>query len=269
VPATTELSYCASELRRVDPDRFLLCLFAPERVREDWFALYAFNHEIAKVREVVSETAIGRIRLQWWREAIDEIVAGTPRRHAVVEALVPGFAAHGWQAEAFHALIDAREADLDGEVPADTASLVAYAHQTTAPLQRLLLQTLGHHEQESASTEAAQAAGAAYALTGLLRAFAFQLQERRVMLPEDRLREAGVEAGRLPDFPNDERIRPVIRELADTAHALLSEARVLRRNVPGRLTPVMLPGVLAGLGLKRLRQAGYNPFDQRHQARLC
>ena len=64
------LSYCAQEVRRHDRARYLSSLFAPDERREDLFALYAFNLEVAKTAEVVSEPMLGQIRLQWWREAI-------------------------------------------------------------------------------------------------------------------------------------------------------------------------------------------------------
>src|SRR5688572_31872194 len=89
------LSYCAREVRRADYDRFLTVLFAPPAARERLFALYAFNHEIAKVRETVSEPMLGQIRLQWWREAIATIYEGKPRPHAVVDALAAAVAERG------------------------------------------------------------------------------------------------------------------------------------------------------------------------------
>ena len=82
------LSYCAEEVRRNDRDRFLTALFAPTHLREHLYTLYAFNIEISKTREVVNETMLGAIRLQWWREAIEAIYQKNPvREHAVVTAL--------------------------------------------------------------------------------------------------------------------------------------------------------------------------------------
>ena len=90
-----QLSYCGEEVRRHDPDRFLAALFTPEDRREAVFALLAFNLEVAKTREVVSDPMLGQIRLQWWREALDGAYAGTPRAHQVVEPLAAAIAAHG------------------------------------------------------------------------------------------------------------------------------------------------------------------------------
>ncbi len=59
-----------------DRDRFQTALFAPARHREALFALYAFNYEIARVRETITEPMLGQIRLQWWREVIAAAFAG-------------------------------------------------------------------------------------------------------------------------------------------------------------------------------------------------
>ena len=61
----------ASQLRRADPDRFLTALFAPAVARDVLLALYAFNHELARAREVTREPHLALIRLQWWREVPD------------------------------------------------------------------------------------------------------------------------------------------------------------------------------------------------------
>ena len=123
-------SYCAGEVRRYDPERFLTVLFAPDRCRAPLVALYAFNLEVAKIREVVSEPLLGEIRLQWWREAIEEIFEGTPRRHAVVEALADAVHGASLPREPFDRLIDARAMDLATEPPATLDVLERYAANT-------------------------------------------------------------------------------------------------------------------------------------------
>ena len=58
-------------------------LFAPADRRETLFLLYAFNHELARAREVASQPTLALIRLQWWREVIE----GARRRHEVAAPL--------------------------------------------------------------------------------------------------------------------------------------------------------------------------------------
>src|SRR6516162_2265615 len=81
-------SAVAAIVRRHDRDRFQTALFAPAAKREALLALYAFNYEIARVRESVTEPALGQIRLEWWRETIAAAYGGAPPpRHPVADAL--------------------------------------------------------------------------------------------------------------------------------------------------------------------------------------
>ena len=85
---TDRLSPVAALVRRHDRDRFQTVLFAPAAHREALFALYAFNYEIARVRESVTQPMLGQIRLQWWRENIAAAFEGSAiRHHPVAEAL--------------------------------------------------------------------------------------------------------------------------------------------------------------------------------------
>ena len=82
------LSPVGALARAADYDRYLSALFAPVGRREALFALIAFNHEIARIPEAVSEPMLGRIRLQWWREVVEAVYAGAPaRRHEVAVPL--------------------------------------------------------------------------------------------------------------------------------------------------------------------------------------
>ncbi len=104
------LAPVAALVRRHDRDRFQTALFAPAAAREALFALYAFNYEIARVRESVSEPILGHIRLEWWREAVATAFSGGPaRRHDVVEAVTAAIRAHNLSRNLLDRLIDARE----------------------------------------------------------------------------------------------------------------------------------------------------------------
>src|SRR6202023_1680877 len=93
---TDRLSPVAALVLRHHRDRLQTVLFAPAAHREALFALYAFNYEIASVRERVSEPTLGRIRLEWWRETIAMAYEDGPvRRHVVVDALTAAILGHG------------------------------------------------------------------------------------------------------------------------------------------------------------------------------
>src|SRR5215471_10103161 len=121
------LSPVAALVRRHDRDRYQTALFAPAARREALFALYAFNYEIARVRESVTEPMLGQVRLQWWRENIAAAFERGPvRHHPVVEALSATIRDLALTREHFDRLIDAREADLSGEPPASLNALEDY-----------------------------------------------------------------------------------------------------------------------------------------------
>ena len=68
-----KLPYTGTLAQQHDPDRFFLTLLQPAPVRPALWALLAFNYEVAKTREVVSDPTLGFMRLQWWREALEKI----------------------------------------------------------------------------------------------------------------------------------------------------------------------------------------------------
>jgi phytoene synthase len=83
-----KFSYCEQLVREADKDRFLAGLFAPADRRDPLFALYAFNVEVARVRELVHEPLAGEVRLQWWRDALKEQAHGEVRANPVADALL-------------------------------------------------------------------------------------------------------------------------------------------------------------------------------------
>src|SRR5215470_10547966 len=97
-----------AEVRRVDEDRWLASRFAPPNVRKRLVAIYALNHEIARTVDVVTQVAIGDIRLQWWREALAEVFDGKqPRAHPALAAIAQAHRETPLPREALDALIDA------------------------------------------------------------------------------------------------------------------------------------------------------------------
>src|ERR1700752_1988903 len=168
------LSPVAALVQRHDRDRYQTALFA----------LYAFNYEIARVRETVTQPMLGQIRLQWWRENIAAAFeGGAMRHHPVVEPLAATIREFGLTREHFDRLIDARETDLSDEPPASLAALEDYAEATSARLVYLALEGLG--VRDPAAVKAGLHVGTAYSLAGLLRAMPFLACAGRQFIPAD------------------------------------------------------------------------------------
>jgi NADH dehydrogenase [ubiquinone] 1 alpha subcomplex assembly factor 6 len=249
----------AHSLRRHDRDRYLTTLFAPSDRRTALTALYAFNFEVAKTREVVREPLLGRIRLQWWREAIDEIYRGAkPRHHEVVEPLAAAIRAHDLTRYHFDRLIEARESDLADEPPADLAALETYAEDSAARLVRLALEILGAHD--AAAEAAARHVGIAWALIGTIRALPAQARLRRVTLPADLIAEAGLDVARFLELKSSPALSRIVQRLAERAREHLAASRAARPAIPPAARAALLPAALGDWHLRRLDRRGYDPF---------
>jgi NADH dehydrogenase [ubiquinone] 1 alpha subcomplex assembly factor 6 len=248
----------AQSLRQHDRDRYLTTLFAPAERRADLIALYSFNFEVAKTREIVQEPLLGRIRLQWWRESIDAIYRGLPlRKHEVVEPLAAAIRRHGLTRYHFDRLIDAREADLE-EAPASLDALEVYAEDTAARLVRLALEILDTRDE--AAGKAGRHLGIAWALTGVLRALPVQARLRRVSLPADLIAEAGLDVARFLELKSSPALYQVVEQLAERAREHLAAARAARPAISRRALSALLIGTLADTHLGRIARAGYDPF---------
>ena len=259
---TPSLSHVGVLARAADYDRYLSAVFAPAARREALFALIAFNHEIARIPEAVSEPMLGRIRLQWWREVLDAVYAGEPtRRHEVALPLADAIRDRGLERAPFDALLEAREADLESEGPADLAALERYAAATGGSLTELMVRACG--ADSGLALEAGRQVGTAWALIGTLRAAPHAAARGRVTLPADLLSKAGIATDDLRAGRGFERFADIAEPVAGHATALLATARQGRRAVPRHGLGVLLVARLADLYLARLRRAAWDPRDPR------
>lgn len=167
------IDYCRQQAREHDPERYYISLLAPANKRPGIWALIAFNQEVSKTRAVVSEAMLGEIRLQWWREALEGIAAGTPRAHPVVEALAHEI--HDFLAIRRHldAIIDTWSDDFGGE-QVTLASIRKHADGTGGVLNAAMLLIL-NADAGASQLDLAQAAGRAWSLMGTVRALPHEL----------------------------------------------------------------------------------------------
>ncbi len=220
--------FLANELRRVDPDRHLLSLFVKRSARPAVQALVLFLHELTKIRSSVSDTTLGHIRLQWWRDEIGKLYAGgdggqTP----ILSTLAPLIHAQVFPQALFDDLLYAREFDLEDVAPASVDGLRKYAEFTTVPLNRLALLAIG----EEASDEELRVISTNYGLVEVLRRVPLDLSQRRCLLPEDLLREKNITPAKIIDFDEKQVVIDVsssVFESIDTCQK--SQSRFLRKQ---------------------------------------
>jgi phytoene synthase len=250
-------AYCAELVRAADRDRFLSSLFAPAEHRAALHALYAFNVEVARVREVAREPLPGEIRLQWWSEVVNGERAEEAAANPVASALLTVIERHRLAVSALTALIDARCFDLYDDPMARLADLEAYVRKTSSTLLVLAAQILAGGDGEVMETIAAPA-GIAYAIAGLLRAFPLHAARRQLYVPLELLDRHGVEPQNIFAGRSSKNLSAAFGELQDVARRHLLAAHQQIATLPDAALPAFLPVALVRPSLDRL--ARRDPF---------
>jgi phytoene synthase len=227
---------CEETVKRADPDRYISALFAPAERRPLLFALYAFNHELARIGETVKDAMLADIRLEWWREAVEGARAGKPRDHEVARALSALFAKVGPPPELFDAMITARRFDVGAAAFNDLSSLEDYADATSGNVMRIATRVLDERLPDYALL---RQAGTAYALAGLLRAMPLHAARGKSFLPQSLVNASGE--------------KHAITMIAKAALAHHAAAR--SRPKSGRTLAAVLPASLVPLYATRLSEA--------------
>ena len=238
-------------VRAADPDRYFSALFAPAALRPSLFALYAFNHEVARVAETVREPMLGAIRLEWWRETVEGAAKGNPRNHDVARALAALFATGRVDLSDFESLIAARGFDSSADRFADFAALETYLNATGGTLMRLAIRILG------GDPNLAREAALAYGLAGLLRSLPFHNRRHKLYLPLDLLGAVGLTPEEFFATPHDPRAQAAIRQTALRARDYFLAAFGAKRwkgPAERMALPALLPAALVPLYLKRLER---------------
>ncbi|MEL6679015.1 MAG: squalene/phytoene synthase family protein [Pseudomonadota bacterium] len=226
---------CAALVEAGDPDRFRAAMTGPVEARARLFPLYAFNLEVAKAPWVTSEPALAEIRLQWWRDALDEVYGGGPvRRHEVVTPLAEVIRGARLPRPLFDALIDARGFDCYTEPHAGRASFDAYIAASAGNLMRLSVAALSEGARsDRAVADFGWGSGVANLLRGLPALYASGRQPIPVAGVLDR---NALAEGRVP-----EGVRVAVREVATDALARIAAARRAGRQ-PRAAAPALRAG---------------------------
>ncbi|KAG6830976.1 hypothetical protein H0H87_006627 [Tephrocybe sp. NHM501043] len=181
------------------------------------------------VQEHVSNQTIGKMRMQFWRDAVQGIRDGKPLHHPVVLALHQ--ASQNANLPAYHLkrIIDARDAELSTPTHMTTESLTAHAESTSSSLLYLLLSLLSL--PSSALSHAASHLGTAQTFTTLLRALPFHAKQGHVIIPAEITAKHGVKQEDVVRYgPDAEGISDAVFEFATVANDHLITAREMLKE---------------------------------------
>ena len=250
--ADADIAYCTRLVRELDRDRYIANLFAPEPARGALMALHAFNIEISRIREAITNPLAGEVRLQWWSDALIGDARGDVKANPVAAALLDAINRHSLPRQTFFALIDARVFDLYDDPMPTVNDLEGYAGETSSALIRLgaLILTGGSERgTEPALADAAGHAGVAYAVTGLLRAFPHHARRGQCYVPLDLLKAHGIGREAAVSGTTSPGLVAALADLRNLARrhyeqAMAALAMVDSANYPAFLPLAVVPGDL-------------------------
>tara|TARA_R110002072_G_scaffold96391_2_gene212080 strand:- start:512 stop:1357 length:846 start_codon:yes stop_codon:yes gene_type:complete len=249
-------------IEQYDHDRYLTVLYAPEDKRPALCALYAFNYEISRIRETVSEPMLGEIRLQWWREAIDDVYAGHPRPHEIMPDLATAITTNDLSRDRLMAMIEGRARDLYEDSPKDEAGLEDYLRKTAGNLACLAAHILGQRDAD----DLAQELGIAWGYIGLIRAVPYHMSLKKSNMPESLMAAHGVSDQKFLSPDKQEVNRAVVGSLCQTAEDHLTRVRAGKKRIAAEARSLYLLSALSRSYLKTIRKADYNPFALEEKA---
>jgi 15-cis-phytoene synthase len=246
--------HCATLVREADRDRYLATLFAPAEHRDALMALYAFNVEIARVRDVAREPMPGEIRLQWWREVLSGERGGEAAAHPVAAALLAALLKCGIDPKRLTAFTDAHGFDLYDEPMATLDELDAYGAGTQGTLLDVAAAILGAHNET-----AARHAGIALAIARIFNDFAHHASRRQLYVPVEVLDRHKADREQIYAGQGSDALRSAFAELVRHARRQLQAAQMAQPAAP--MLPALLPAALVGPQLRNVERAGYQPFQ--------
>ena len=234
-------------LKGKDPDRYWSLIAAASQVRPAVAAALVLNQELGRVADQVSQPMAGHIRLQWWREAVEEARRGRPRRHPVAMAL-PLIQEAGVDDASLEAMIDARERELEEAPISDLRELVEHARSTAGALQQVIATITGGDLVRACKI------GTAYGLVGTLRATRHLAARGRCLLPADLLAAHDVRRDNVMAMCVEDSLRTIVSAVAGAADAEIAAISAMRREAA---TPLLL---IVRYQLACLRELNFDPF---------
>jgi phytoene synthase len=259
-------AFCAEQVRSLDFERYASTLFVEADRRRALLALYAFNVEISRVREQVSQPLPGEIRLQWWTDMLAGSGHGGVEGNPVAAELLLAIRTYGLSVEPLSRLIEEHLFDLYNDPMPSMAALEGYIGDTSSALYGLGADIMGRRPEEI--DHLARHAGLAQGFVRVIAALPVDASRRQLFVPLQLLDSHG--SGMEEVFAGKEtpQLRAALDQLIGEAHAHSKTAFELLASAPPEVRPLFLPLALVRRELKRMSRADSDLFAPRVTSRL-
>jgi phytoene synthase len=258
--------FCAALVRTHDFARYASTLFVPAVQRRGLLAIYAFNVEISRVREQVSQPLPGEMRLQWWTDMLAGAghggIEGNPVAAELQLAIQNGYL----PVERLSRLIEEHQFDLYNDPMPTMAALESYISDTSSALFSLGAGIAGRQSDDI--DHLARHAGLAQGLAHVIAALPLDASRRQLFVPLQVLQQHGSGMEEVFSGKQTPQLRAVLHQMIGEARGHLKTAFALLATVPPQVRPVFLPLALVARDLERLSRADSDPFAPQVTSRL-
>ena len=213
-------------------------LFLPPQRRAAITAFYAFCREVDDVVDEVSDPAIARTKLAWWRAQVTQAFDGRPT-HPVMQALMPSVPEFGLEEEHLQAVIRGCQMDLEQTRYLDYPNLQRYCHLVAGVVGEVAARIFG--QSQAATTAYAHTLGQAMQLTNIIRDVGEDAIRGRIYLPVNELQQFDVKAHEILQRKHSDRFVALMQFQAQRAHALYAQALEL---LPAEDRRAQKPGLM-------------------------
>ncbi|KAF3930615.1 hypothetical protein ABW19_dt0205288 [Dactylella cylindrospora] len=269
-------------LRTHDYPSYLLSAFIPSIARDANLAIRAFNIDVARVADQVSNLTVGRMRMQFWRDTIEKTYAGHPPQEPVALLLAKVLHNDGIQLTKSFLMkvISARDQYLSNQAFTALDALETYSESTYSSLHYLSLESLNYRSTnlDHVASHIGKASGIAAVIRGtpLLASPGPNSVQSAVILPVDVCVQHGLRQEDVIRHGGDaEGLKDVIFAIATRANDHLITAREMLKHAgaegKGAAFSTFLPAIPTSLYLSRLEKVDFDVFSpslQRREWRL-
>jgi phytoene synthase len=250
--------FCADLVRSHDFPRYASTLFLPSVHRRPMLAIYAFNVEITRIRDQVSQPLPGQMRLQWWTDLLAGQGHGGVEGNPVAAELLWTMRTWRLPVERLAQLIIEHEFDLYNDPMPSLSALEGYANDTASTLFMCCTRILVRPSE--AIDHVARHAGLAYGIAEIINTLPLDIARRQLFLPQQLLQQHGSSADEVFAGKQTPQARAAIDQLVGEAGKHLKTALSLLKEVPAEVRPAFLPLALVRRDIARMMRRDHDPF---------
>lgn len=269
-PSVDAAAFCAGLVRTHDFSRYASTLFVAPQLRRPLLSLYAFNVEITRVRDLVSQPLPGEIRMQWWSDMLAGLEHGSAEANPVAAELLQTISAFALPVDKLSRLIEEHQFDLYNDPMPTEAALDGYLNETSgalfAPAAQIAAGAAGLPAVEIGHL--ARHAGLAQGILQVLASLPRDAAHRQLFVPLQILSRHGTDMEAVFAGTTTSAIGAALDELAGQAQAHLATALELLAEIPRPVRPVFLPLALARRDLARQSRDPFQPQQASHLSTL-